>query len=255
MKRFLAISILVSSALSSSAQILAVSDSTSRNQSIKIKNEVKPLVYIVPAAMITYGFVGLKNKELIHLNEQIKQDIWINHPHQKTTIDNYIWAVPAVAVYVFNFSGIKGKHNFTEQTILYLMSNAIANAFIVPIKHVTNELRPDASNRFSFPSGHTALAFVSAEFLRKEYNDVSPWYGVAGYAVAATTGYLRMYNNKHWLSDVVAGAGVGILSVQAAYWIYPTLKKTFSKKKKSSSMLMPYYQQKNAGFVFIHQLK
>jgi membrane-associated phospholipid phosphatase len=135
------------------------------------------------------------------------------------------------------------------------MSYAIASAVVIPTKKFTGELRPDSSNSYSFPSGHTSQAFVAAEFLRKEYKDVSPWYGVAGYAFAVTTGYLRMYNNKHWLSDVVAGAGVGILSVHAAYWIYPMLKKKFSKKTTNTSMLMPYYQQKNVGFVFIHQLK
>jgi len=256
MKRLLAVYILFSSVIYSPAQdLLSVTDSTSVNKSTKNKCDVKPVEYIIPAAMITYGFVALKNKGLIHLNEQIKQNIWDNNPHKKTNVEDYTWAVPAVAVYVLNLSGIKGKHNFTDRTILYLMSNIIASAFVVPTKNITNVLRPDSSNTLSFPSGHTTQAFVAAEFLRREYKDVSPWYGVAGYAFAATTGYLRLYNNKHWLSDVVAGAGVGILSVHAAYWVYPKLKKKFSKKTTNTSLLMPYYQQKNVGLVFIHQLK
>jgi membrane-associated phospholipid phosphatase len=41
--------------------------------------------------------------------------------------------------------------------------------------------------------------------------------------MAATTGYLRMYNNKHWFGDVVAGAGVGILSAKFSYWLFEKL--------------------------------
>ena len=256
MKRLVAFVVLISWVIYSPAQILLlVPDSTSINKSTKSRCDIKPVEYIIPAAMVTYGFVALKNKGLIRLNEQIKQNIWDKNPHKKTNVEDYTWAVPAVAVYVLNFSGIKGKNNFTDRTILYLMSNIIASAFVVPTKNITKVLRPDSSNTLSFPSGHTTQAFVAAEFLRREYKDVSPWYGVAGYTFAVTTGYLRLYNNKHWLSDVVAGAGVGILSVHAAFWIYPMLKKKFSKKNNNTSMLMPYYQQKNIGFVFIHQLK
>jgi membrane-associated phospholipid phosphatase len=256
MKRLVAFVVLISWVLYSPAQILlSVPDSTSTNKSNKNHCDIKPVEYIIPAAMVTYGFVALKNKGLIRLNEQIKQNIWDNNPHKTTRVDDFTWAVPAVAVYVLNVSGIKGKHNFIDRTILLSMSYAIASAVVIPTKKFTGELRPDSSNSYSFPSGHTSQAFVAAEFLRKEYKDVSPWYGVAGYAFAVTTGYLRMYNNKHWLSDVFAGAGVGILSVHAAYWIYPKLKKKFSKKTTNTSVLMPYYQQKIAGFVFIHQLK
>jgi membrane-associated phospholipid phosphatase len=76
---------------------------------------------------------------------------------------------------------------------------------------------------------------------------------VAGYAVAFTTGYLRMYNNKHWLSDVVAGAGVGILSTDLAYFLYPKIKKFFVKEKSSSTMAIPFYYQGIIGLSFVHQ--
>jgi membrane-associated phospholipid phosphatase len=98
------------------------------------------------------------------------------------------------------------------------------------LKRATGVTRPDGTNALSFPSGHTATAFASAEFMRMEYKDVSPWYGIAGYAAAATTGYLRMYNNRHWLGDVLAGAGIGILSTQAAYFLYPKITSLLRKK-------------------------
>ena len=99
------------------------------------------------------------------------------------------------------------------------MSNILLTTTVFSVKKLTRQLRPDGSGYTSFPSGHTAEAFASAEFMRQEYKDVSPWYGIAGYAVATTTGILRLYNNKHWVRDVVAGAGFGILSTKLAYWI------------------------------------
>jgi membrane-associated phospholipid phosphatase len=70
-------------------------------------------------------------------------------------------------------------------------------------KKGTHQLRPDGSSYTSFPSAHTANAFTNAEILRREYKDLFTLYGVVGYTMAICTGYLRMYNNKHWLSDVV----------------------------------------------------
>jgi membrane-associated phospholipid phosphatase len=65
----------------------------------------------------------------------------------------------------------------------------------------------------SFPSGHTTSAFAAAAAVSSE---TSRWWpgtrwviGPILYAGAALTGVSRMYNNRHWMSDVLAGAGVG----------------------------------------------
>lgn len=47
---------------------------------------------------------------------------------------------------------------------------------------------------------------------------------MAGYAVAAGVGAMRVYNNKHWCSDILAGAGIGILSASIMYWLAPYLR-------------------------------
>ena len=72
---------------------------------------------------------------------------------------------------------------------------------------------------FSFPSGHTATAFMTATMLSKEYGHLSPWVGIGAYSVATTTGLMRVVNNKHWLSDVLTGAGIGIISTELGYWV------------------------------------
>jgi hypothetical protein len=86
-----------------------------------------------------------------------------------------------------------------------------------------------------------------------EYKDRSPWYGIAGYSVAAVTGYLRMYNNKHWLSDVLAGAGFGIASTKIAYWAYSKLRPHFYSKKKNAAFILPTYQQGNIGLTMVYR--
>jgi membrane-associated phospholipid phosphatase len=115
------------------------------------------------------------------------------------------------------------------------------------IKTITKRERSDGSNNASFPSGHTATAFASAEFLRQEYKDESPLYGIAGYAVATTTGILRLYNNKHWVSDVVAGAGFGIASTKLAYLLYPKVKKLLTGKGSLNYSVVPAYQDHTYG--------
>jgi membrane-associated phospholipid phosphatase len=158
-----------------------------------------------------------------------------------------------VAVYGLNFAGIHGAHNFLDRTMIYLLSDVIMNLTVTTLKHITHEQRPNGDDHLSFPSGHTAEAFASAEFLMQEYKNVSVWYGIGGYAVATSVAYLRMYNNKHWLSDVVAGAGFGILSTRLAYILYPKIKRIFSHAPVPNSVLTPCYQNNSLGIAFVHQ--
>lgn len=208
---------------------------------------------IIPGALIAYGVTSIENNELKAINSEVKEELYTEQPHKKFPLDNYLQFAPAVAVYGLNLAGIKGRHNFTDRSMLYLLSNVIVNTAVFSVKKIAHQSRPDGSNYASFPSGHTAEAFASAEFLRQEYKSVSPWYGIAGYAVAATTGYLRMYNNKHWLNDVAAGAGMGILSTRIAYWLYPKIKQRLTGKRYDNTMLLPSYRQGSFGISMLHR--
>ena len=211
---------------------------------------------IVPSAMIAYGAFTFTNRDLKKLNLSIRSKLWEDRNDgngKPFRLDNFTLVAPAVAVYALNIAGVKGKNNLVDASLIYGMSHLIGQMLIVNnVKKLTDIMRPDSSNRLSFPSGHTAQAFISAEFLRREYQDVSPWYGVAGYAVAVGTGFLRMYNNKHWLNDVIAGAGVGILSTRISYWLYPKIKKTFIGKWKGNTIVAPTYQNRSLGVGMIH---
>lgn len=208
---------------------------------------------IIPVGLISYGFIALGNNGVKKVNNNIKLEIREDHPTFITKADNYLQFAPAAAVYGLNAIGIKGKHNLRDRSMIYLISNIILNTTVFSIKKLSHQLRPDGSGYTSFPSGHTAEAFASAEFMWQEYKDVSPWYGIAGYAVATTTGVLRLYNNKHWVSDTVAGAGFGILSTKLTYWIYPAIKRKFFKDKPLAAMIMPYYQNGGGGLALIYK--
>lgn len=206
----------------------------------------------IPGFMIAYGFAAMEIEGLESLNDEIKDEIYAEEPHRKIKIDDYLQFAPGLAVYGLNAMGIKGKHNFRDRSAIYFMSAFIVTSGVYSLKKISHQQRPDGSTFNSFPSGHTAMAFASAEFLRQEYKDVSPWYGYAGYAVATTTGYLRLYNNKHWLSDILGGAGVGIISTKVAYWLYPKIKRQFFKGKAVNTFVMPSYNNKTVGFALVH---
>jgi len=207
---------------------------------------------VIPAACLTYGFLALRNHDLLALNHSTRAELQEDHPHFMTPVDNYLQFSPGLAVFGLHALGIPGKHSLGDQSILYGMTILLSTAVVFPLKSITHEQRPDQSGYNSFPSGHTTMAFASAEFLRQEYENISCWYGVAGYAVATATGILRMYNNKHWLSDIVAGAGMGILSARVVYWIYPRIREIGGKKKFSRSVVMPFYQQGGGGLAWVY---
>ncbi|WP_231388359.1 phosphatase PAP2 family protein [Sphingobacterium hungaricum] len=206
---------------------------------------------IAPAVFIGFGVAGLESDALKELNSSTRFEIH-EHALDKLHLDNYTQYVPALLVYGLNAAGVKGKHNFKERTIIYATSQLISAAFVVPLKHITNEERPDGSNNLSFPSGHTATAFSSAQFMFMEYKDSNFWLSISGYSFAVFTGVYRTINDKHWVGDIVAGAGFGILSTEMAYWLYPKINGIFDKRNgKSSTMLMPYYQNKGFGISLV----
>ncbi|RXK86804.1 phosphatase PAP2 family protein [Filimonas effusa] len=184
---------------------------------------------LLPAAMLGYGFASMHITRLERWNHHLQDGVAQADPARHVSVDDYLQWSPAVAVYGLNFAGVKGKNGFKDRTFIFGMATLFQGAATYVVKRGTHEMRPDRSNHLSFPSGHTATAFANAEFMRMEYKDQSPWYGVAGYTAAAATGYLRMYNNKHWLNDVLAGAAIGILSTQASYFLYPRIKKLTQK--------------------------
>ncbi|MXS71550.1 phosphatase PAP2 family protein [Flavobacteriaceae bacterium W22] len=200
---------------------------------------------IVPASLITAGAISFAVPQLKEIDRDVRGEV-NEHNLSNSKLDNYTQYVPAAMVYALNIAGFEGKHNFKERTIMYATSQALTAAIVLPSKKLIGEERPDKSNNMSFPSGHAAVAFSTAHFLFREYKDANYWLGISGYSFAVFTSVYRVINNKHWVTDVFAGAGVGILSTELSYWLYPKIISLFEKKKKKSfSMIAPYYQRSN----------
>ncbi len=133
--------------------------------------------------------------------------------------DNYTQYVPAAVMLGMKAFGVKGRSDWGRMIVSDAFSAAIMSSVVQTVKHTSNVTRPDGSDNHSFPSGHTAMAFMTATMLTKEYGHVSPWIGVGAYTFATGTGLMRIANNKHWLSDVLTGAGVGIISTELGYYL------------------------------------
>jgi membrane-associated phospholipid phosphatase len=208
----------------------------------------------VPAAMITYGAVSLGNGALWKSDNNIKTALHNRRYIIRTSFDDYLQFSPAVAAFGMKIAGVKSRHNLCDMAILYALGNGLETGIVVLIKSTSGRLRPDGSAHNSFPSGHTATAFVAAEFLHQEYKDQSVWISVGGYTAATLTGMFRMLNNRHWFSDVVAGAGIGILSVKTVYWTYPLLRKiwTDDESKNMSYCVYPAFNNGSIGIGFTH---
>lgn len=228
---------------------LSAQDSIAYNKSVKIGSKFNYPQLIIPVTLIGVGIIGLESDWLKYQNSEIKHELRENID-TKFTVDDFSQYIPMVSVYGLNLCGIKGRHSLKDRTKLLVLSYLTMSVTVEGLKHITRVERPDGSSRNSFPSGHTATAFMGAEFLYQEYKEVSPWIGVAGYTVAAGTGFFRMYNNRHWLTDVLAGAGVGILSTKLSYWLYPLMKKKHTHHPKESAFQLiglPYYNGKQVG--------
>ena len=141
-------------------------------------------------------------------------------------IDNYTQYVPLALTIGLKLGGVESRSDWPRFWASSAASAAIMAGLVNGIKYTASEMRPDGSTRNSWPSGHTATAFLAATILHKEYGLTrSPWYSVGAYTLATATGVMRVLNNRHWISDVLSGAGIGILSVELGYGLMDLLFK------------------------------
>ncbi|WP_232815812.1 phosphatase PAP2 family protein [Chryseobacterium capnotolerans] len=137
-------------------------------------------------------------------------------------------------MYGLKLGGVKGRNNIGRATLSYGASLAIMAILVNSIKYTAKVERPDGSKNNSFPSGHAAMAFTNASFLHKEYGMVNPAYSIAGYGSATITGLGRNLNNRHWVPDILAGAGIGIISTELGYFF---IDKIYKNKGDNLSLL------------------
>lgn len=168
--------------------------------------------WIAPAVLITTGSALAFADDVRHnLGSYVRTNFEYNGH-----LDDVIQYAPLAAVYALDFSGIKAKNNFGNRTVLAAKGVLIRQLIVSSLKGWTKVERPNGDMR-SFPSGHSSFAFAMAHFMHREYGEQSTWYSIGAYTCATSVAFMRMAKNAHWVSDVVAGAGIGIFSTELAY--------------------------------------
>lgn len=228
-------------------EVIAVSEDNQESMPSGNPYRFKGTDLIAPSLLIGVGIAGLEWKSLKRINRKIEDAVWDGREKQ-IKVDNFTQFVPALAIYGLNLCGVKGLHDYVDCTIILGTAYLMMAAIVYPTKDFVRSPRPNGTEMNSFPSGHCGWAFAGAEVLRREYWHVSPWIGISGYLIAAGTGFMRLYNGAHWLTDVMAGAGIGILCAEAAYWLYPKIAKTlFPGRYNKNMFLAPYASTDNIG--------
>ena len=196
----------------------------------KPKFETKKL--IVPLSLMATGTVVLlteKRDEPITKNK--------NFLAFGGYFEDYAQFSPHASIYILELAGIKPKTDFWNRTAILAKSQFLALGSTYLLKKIIKKPRPDGSNEFGFPSGHSAIAFSGATMLSMEYGENYPWVPYAAYTVASGVGALRVAHNKHYWSDVIFGAGLGILSTKIAYW---THQYQWNKKSEKDNLTILY---------------
>ena len=152
-------------------------------------------------------------------------------------------AVPfsiATPIIIYSVGLIKKDSTIKKQAI-FIGETFLVSAFItVALKHSVKRERPfdtysdidkeTSAPGYSFPSGHTSLAFATATSLSMAY---PKWYVIApSFVWAGAVGYSRMHLGVHYPSDVLAGAIIGSGSAYLTYKANKWLNKKRSRKDR-----------------------
>lgn len=177
------------------------------------------------AALITVGAIGISNNWMCDIKHNVRDGVqdWRGDGNSFRA-DNYLQYFPLAVNLGLDFTGVEAKHDWRERLAVSATATLVHVGLTQGLKWMVDEERPNNRNFRSFPSGHTSWAFMGAELIREEYG----WaWGTGAYVFAAGIGFCRIYNNEHWLNDVIAGAGFGILSARTAYLLLPLERRLF----------------------------
>lgn len=204
--------------------------------------------YIAPTVLISYGLWcsgdnGFPSSKQVrnYRNEQL--------PNFQTRVDDYLVFAPAAAVYALDYFDVKSTSNPINQTLLFAKTSTLTLVTVYGLKYLTQEKRPNGSNDYSFPSSHTAFAFAYATVLHEEFKNQSIWISVGGYTIASAVGALRIANDAHWYRDVLAGAGIGILSTKL---VYQTHRYKYKSNWPKKSVILPNIGNRYYGVMWQH---
>jgi membrane-associated phospholipid phosphatase len=198
----------------------------------------------LPMGLIAASYWGCNRNNVVHeMREEVQEETKELFPRGlHTHIDDYSRHVPAVAAYALHLAGVQSARGVIPFTICHGLAHALSTSIVSHLKKGAAVRRPDNPADFSsFPSAHTARAFMTATLLHEQFGQNSPWISLGGYAVATATGTLRVIHNRHWVTDVVAGASIGFLSAELVWRAYPQVARFVPGKLGQKLVVVPTY--------------
>lgn len=192
---------------------------------------------IIPSTFLVYGCLKPVIPGIEQLDNQIMDNIQTKHPDFHTRADDYLQWVPSASIYMLDAMKVKTKHNFLEHLAIDAGSILITGGAGFIMRKISGNMDVYNSDDTQFPSGHTANAFRGAEIVYQELRFSHPVMRYSGYLVASAVGIFRIYNKSHYLTEVLAGAGLGMLSTKLTYILFDKLKA--HKKRKSFASSIP----------------
>lgn len=192
---------------------------------------LKPAALIVPGVFLLYGALKPVIDAIPRIDSTIYTRTKQNYPDFHTNADDYLTWVPSASVYLLDAFHVKTAHSFKQHLILDAGSLLVTGGIGYGMRLMTKNNKVYNSFGTDFPSAHTANAFRGAEILHQELKATNPWLSYSGYVVASGVGLLRIYNKEHLLSDVLAGAGLGIISTKLTYWAFDKIENKTNTKQ------------------------
>lgn len=216
-----------------------------------VKKDFAPKYHFAKSMIlpVSLSITGIVVKET-NFREYFQQKVQSSNFRTNTRIDDYLQYVPIAELYIADIYSSKTKNEVFQQTKNLAISEILTAIIVEGLKKTTKIARPNGSP-FSFPSGHTGQSFTGATALYLEYKDSNKLLALSGYGFSTATGILRITNNRHWLSDVLVGAGIGIISTRLVWHVNPLGNWKPFKSKKTA--IYPYVNglAGNAGLCMV----
>jgi hypothetical protein len=207
-----------------------------KNDTVTSNKKLSYKHFIIPTALIASGSLLLGSRLNTDLQERSRVIVGENF---HSAADDVFPLIPIVQIYTGKYLGFHPKNTVLHQSIDIVVANSITLGIITATKYLVQEERPDQSDNLSFPSGHTAIAFTNAALLFHEYRESNFWYASSGFLFATATGIFRVANNRHYASDVLTGAGIGLASGILVSYYNPFQSIRFGKNGETTAFIYP----------------
>ncbi len=172
-------------------------------------------------------------------------------PDFNYSYDDYLQYSPAAVMLGMKAFGYESRSSWGRMIVSDAFSTLLMAGTVGGLKFVIERPRPDGSENNSFPSGHAAKSFMTATMLHKEYGWRSPWFSIGAYTVASVSTVSRILNNKHWMTDLIGGAAIGIGSVHLGYYLSDLI---FKEKGLSDSYSTPSFLYDSSAKHYVAEL-